>query len=123
MVETQDSRFLHVLEAMMERKSCMQDGRYYFNLYRLPLHKYFRCEVLTSNITSCPEPEASAFDHHEGTLDVTVTKKLYIRSDPQGTPKMVNENVQDIDFGQRGEYLLNFAAEDTAGNQAEELQL
>jgi hypothetical protein len=95
MVGIQVSHFLHAQAQMKGHKLCMQDGKECCpdKTNQLIFCTKTRCEVLTSNITTCPEPEASAFDHHEGSLGVKVTKKLYIRSDPQGSPKMVNIDV------------------------------
>ena len=35
------------------------------------------CEVITSNATSCPEPEPHAYDHHDGALDEQVNRAVW----------------------------------------------
>jgi hypothetical protein len=85
-------------------------------------HKGMMCNVLTDNSTSCPEPSASAYDHHdESHVEVNTTRVLWIASYPGVAPVQVFEKVDDISYNQRGHYILYYDAIDRAGNQAEQL--
>jgi hypothetical protein len=80
-----------------------------------------RCHVLTDTKLTCAEPSATAFDHHDGKLDVTKAITLLLRSLPRENPKAVGESVPDVNYNMRGEYVLRYDAEDSSGNKAENL--
>ena len=73
---------------------------------------YATCEVLRDSEASCPEPEASAHDHHEGEIPVRKTVKLYIKSDAKQQPKLLDQTVPAVSYRQRGEYTLTYDASD-----------
>jgi hypothetical protein len=68
---------------------------------------------------TCPEPTAQAYDHHQGQIDVIKTVHLLMRSDPRQMPVPVDITLADIEYTLRGEYTLRYEAEDSSGNQAE----
>ena len=80
---------------------------------------YATCEVLRDSEASCPEPEASAHDHHEGEIPVRKTVKLYIKSDAKQQPKLLDQTVPAVSYRQRGEYTLTYDASDASGNSAD----
>ena len=82
-----------------------------------PVHYAF-CEVSEDGPESCPEPVASAHDHHDGDIEVITTRRLFVRSDPHKAMVISNELVTTIDYSQRGEYTLLYEASDRAGNKA-----
>jgi hypothetical protein len=79
-----------------------------------------RCEVLVSTSTSCPEPSASAFDHHEGSLDTQKSLKLEVEL-PARAPSPIRAELTttSVDYSVRGEYMFFWDAEDGSGNHAE----
>jgi hypothetical protein len=80
-----------------------------------------QCNVLVDDASTCPEPTASAYDHHDAaSTTVHLDVELYIRSDPHAMPSKVRDNVNAVDYHQRGEFLLSYNAADRAGNKAEE---
>jgi hypothetical protein len=80
------------------------------------------CNVLTSTNATCPLPTASAYDHHdEANVAVTRSTVLYIDSRPHQRPRQVFQSVLDVDYAQRGEFIVYFDAQDRSGNQAEQL--
>ena len=79
------------------------------------------CPVLTSNEATCPEPRATAFDHHDGSLDIKKIVKLLVSSKPGEEPEQANAIVKDVNYQLRGEYVLEYDAEDLAGNRAEQV--
>ena len=85
---------------------------------------YNRCEVQNDTEASCPEPVATAFDHHEGEISEKLTKAiiLVVESNPASKPEPVNRPVQNVSYNQRGEYLFTYSATDSSGNEAEEVQ-
>jgi hypothetical protein len=93
---------------------------------KIPAHQqkasktyYAFCYVNKDNKDSCPEPEASAHDHHDGDLSVTKKVMLVIDSPKHSGPKMVKQIVPHIDYTRRGEYRLIFDAQDKSGNKAD----
>lgn len=81
---------------------------------------YASCNVDTDDEESCPEPTATANDHHEGELPVTQTTRLYIESKKgRGQPQLVDRVVDSVSYHQRGEYTLTYDAKDSSGNEAE----
>jgi hypothetical protein len=80
------------------------------------------CNVLTDTAMTCAKPNATAFDHHEGNqIEVVETVMLYIASWPRYPPVQVFQAVENIDYAQRGEYILYYDAEDSSHNHAEQL--
>jgi hypothetical protein len=80
------------------------------------------CPVTVSNDTTCPPPDATAYDHHdEGAIEVTRTEVMFIESAPQSAPEQVFREIEAIDYGMRGENIVYYDAVDRAGNQAEQL--
>lgn len=91
-----------------------------------------KCNVLTDTAKSCREPRATAFDHHEKDLHVVKQTKLVLSSLPRKLPVPVEEPKEQIDcenrfvdgeeqcvYSLRGEYVLSYDAQDSSGNQAE----
>jgi hypothetical protein len=76
------------------------------------------CPAVTADATSCPEPSASAFDHHDGTL--SVQRALYLVNN-DGTIPSHPEVKQAIEYSIRSEWLLKYNAEDQSGNKAEQI--
>jgi hypothetical protein len=80
-----------------------------------------RCEV-GSNATSCPEPVAKVYDHHEGEISEDIGQEyiLYVKS-AKGVypPVKEDETVASIDYDLRGEYLIEYSASDVSGNDAD----
>ena len=95
------------------------------NLLGITTVRNLRCEVSSSDETNCPEPQVTVVDHHEGDLSdkLRVKRSLCIKSAPQSKPEMVHREVATINYSQRGEYLFTYAATDSSGNEAEEVQL
>jgi len=77
------------------------------------------------NDPGCQEPEATAYDHHDGELAVTTTYTLFVSSAPKqdAVPKAANNYVhpQSIDLTTRGEWIIKYDAQDADGNEAETL--
>jgi len=79
--------------------------------------------------TDCPEPEAQAYDHHEGQLAaVDKAYVLYVESDPGTFPPNKVDRLIDpsdyilgsgVDHNQRGEYLIEYSAVDSSQNAAD----
>ena len=84
-----------------------------------------RCEVTSANEKTCPEPEVNVVDHHEGDLSdaLKVKRTLCIQSPPHKKPQMVNRQISEVNYSERGEYLFTYSAEDGSGNKAEDVQL
>jgi hypothetical protein len=80
---------------------------------------YAFCEVSEDGPESCPEPMATAHDHHDGEIEVMVTRKLFVKSPPHGVATIANTPVSSVDYSQRGEYTLVYEAQDRAGNKAD----
>jgi hypothetical protein len=80
---------------------------------------YAFCYVGKDDANSCPEPEASAHDHHDGDLQVQKKVMLVIDSPPHSGPQMVKKIVSHINYKRRGEYRLIFDAQDKSGNKAD----
>lgn len=80
-----------------------------------------RCHVLTDTKATCPEPSATAFDHHDGSLEVSKAITLLLESLPRQNPKAVGRKVADVNYDMRGEYVLRYDAQDESGNKAENL--
>ena len=79
-----------------------------------------RCEVMVDNENTCPEPKASAFDHHEGNLDVLKTLTLEVVLPARAhQPIRANVIAKSVDYETRGEYMFFWDAVDSSGNQAE----
>jgi hypothetical protein len=78
-----------------------------------------RCEVFSTH-ADCPEPHAVAFDHHEGNLNTPTTDYVqYVESLPQQYPlNKTDVTVSSINRSIRGEYLIEYGAQDTSGNIA-----
>lgn len=72
----------------------------------------------------CKEPQAYAYDHHDGDLTskVSTTYTLFVRSDPQSSPRDVNEVHKALRTDLRGEYVIQYDVVDSNGNQAEQVQ-
>ena len=103
-------------DSLQAPDSCEPDGT---NSYHRSYVKY--CRVLLDTAESCPEPKASAWDHHDGNLDVLKTIKLVITSDPQHLPHKTDKFVDALDYNRRSEYALTYDAEDITGNKAERM--
>jgi hypothetical protein len=90
------------------------------------VEKYSRtCPAgINTDITSCPLPDAHAYDHHDGSL--TVAKKIKIMN-LDGTPcrptaeKPYKCNRNAVNYAHRAEYTIEYDAADSAGNKAEKL--
>jgi len=84
-------------------------------------HVYAKtCHVLDDNSSSCGLPSAQAFDHHSGIVDVIKTVRLVMES-PRGdisAPHRVSETMAAVNYGIRGEYSIEYDAEDGSGNTA-----
>ena len=88
-----------------------------------------RCPVQTSNAQNCPQPSATAWDHHNGKLDVQ--ERLFLidsdNKDTVGTVKLPVEckagskACTGVDFQKRSTYLFKYDAMDKAGNHAEQV--
>lgn len=79
-----------------------------------------RCEVLIANAASCPEPSASAFDHHEGNLDTMRSLKLEVELPARElAPIRADLAISTVDYNTRGEYMFFWDAKDSSGNEAE----
>ena len=68
------------------------------------------CDVLTDDAKSCPEPEAHAFDHHEGVIDVVKHVKAVMISRPKSDPKQVDRTMASLDYDLRASYVLTYDA-------------
>jgi hypothetical protein len=79
---------------------------------------YAFCDVGVDTVETCPEPEATGYDHHDGKIEVIKTVKLFIGSDRGAYPRIANSMVDAIDYSKRGEYTLIYDAQDRAGNAA-----
>merc|ERR1711865_155223 len=94
----------------------------------LPVGSYqdysVRCAAGSMNHKECPSPTASAFDHHEGAIDVTtrifMVNNNVAKSCLGGTPKN-NGVVTEIDYNMRATYLFKYDATDASGNRAEQV--
>jgi hypothetical protein len=64
----------------------------------------------------CPFPVARAYDHQD--KQVSVKTRVFL-VDKDG--KMVNRQVQKVDFSKRSTYLFKYDASDAAGNHAEQV--
>ena len=80
---------------------------------------YASCNVLLDNGVTCPEPEASAHDHHEGAIPIKKTVRLYVESPKQQPAKLVDRVVSAVSYTMRGEYTLTYDAADSSGNAAD----
>jgi hypothetical protein len=103
------------LEALKAPDVCEPDS----DTFHQSFVKY--CNVLVDTEESCPQPKASAWDHHDQGLEVLKTLKLVIISPPQKMPKKADEFVHSLNYNQRSEYALTYDAEDTNGNKAERM--
>jgi len=84
--------------------------------------KGVQCDVLDDDATSCPEPTASAYDHHdEASVPIVKTTVLWIASYPQSAPVQEFKKVPAISYDQRGEFIFYYDAIDRAGNMAEQV--
>jgi hypothetical protein len=79
---------------------------------KVSAHYAKKCQVLTDTKAVCPEPQANAFDHHDGILDVRkeVDLEVLVLSDPHELPRKVNTPVPDVDYQKRGEWMLRYAS-------------
>ena len=82
---------------------------------------YAFCEVGVDDKTTCPEPEASGYDHHDGKVPVTKQVLLFVEGPRHGAPRFVKKPVPALDYHTRGEYTLVYDAMDNAGNRAQTL--
>jgi hypothetical protein len=108
-----------------------------------------KCEVQTATAKSCPEPAASAYDHHDGSsVSVSKAYNYFVVSRKacvnygklgfvagmgnvntvgacrqQEAPANVNiPNAKTFAFyGNRGEFIIKYDAKDRAGNEADQL--
>lgn len=89
-----------------------------------------RCPAAAStNADNCPEPEAKAYDHHNGELDVT--RRVYLvdydnaqTKDGVALPTECTDSSSvctGIDYTKRSIYLIKFDAQDASGNHAEQI--
>jgi len=88
---------------------------------KVSAHYAKKCQVLTDTKAMCPEPQANAFDHHDGILDVRKEVEVLVLSDPHELPRKVNTPVPDVDYQKRGEWMLRYDAADANGNDAEQV--
>jgi hypothetical protein len=72
----------------------------------------------TEAATECPLPQATAFDHHDGSL--TVQQKLFLVRDDSG-PLTTPELRTTMDYTIRSEWIAKYDASDRAGNEAEQI--
>jgi len=81
-----------------------------------------RCAAKATDVTACPSPEASAFDHHDGSLAVT-TKIFLVNDKPanDGAPITAAQEVAQVDYLNRGTYLFKYDARDASNNDAEQV--
>jgi len=82
----------------------------------------------------CDEPSATAYDHHEGDISASITTvwKLFVKSDEGKLPVQQHnerysnaehtDDLTGINRDQRGEYVITYDVEDSAGNRAEQVQ-
>jgi len=90
------------------------------NKYDEKFHRYYAmCTLHTDTFETCPEPSAKAWDHEDGELQVVRSIKLYVKFSGTGH-KIVNQDVDEINFSQRGHYAFTYSVQDTAGNRASE---
>ena len=76
------------------------------------------CTTKASTSVTCPEPHASAYDHHDGELQVT--KSLYLVNNDGVVPPTTPLETA-IDYNLRAQWLLKYDASDRAGNDAEQV--
>jgi len=82
------------------------------------------CAVSQNHLPSdpgCQEPEASAYDHHDGAIDVTTSYTLFVSSGPKENPTPKHSTPSSIDLSVRGEWIIKYDASDKDGNEAETL--
>jgi len=73
--------------------------------------------------TPCAIPQAQAYDHHDGSLDVERTIYL-VNDDGHSVPGGAEEvDYSQINWQDRAEFLVKYSAEDSSGNSAERLFL
>ena len=60
--------------------------------------------------TSCPEPSAHAFDHHEGIIDVDKAVKIVMISRPKQDPQSVDMTMATLNYHLRASYVLTYDA-------------
>ena len=82
---------------------------------------YAFCEVGVDDATSCPEPQATGYDHHDGNVPVDKKVLLFVEAPKHGAPRFVRKQVPQLDYNVRGEYTLVYDAMDHAGNRAQTL--
>jgi hypothetical protein len=69
--------------------------------------------------TPCAIPQAQAYDHHDGSLDVERTIYL-VNDDGHSVPGGAEEvDYSQINWQDRAEFLVKYSAEDSSGNSAE----
>jgi len=73
--------------------------------------------------TPCQEPIASAYDHHEGdiTSSISTVYRLFVKSQPHKNPTKTDKKTPLV-ITQRGEWVITYDVEDSAGNDAEQVQ-
>ena len=98
-----------------DKRSCADMSRVHHKTY------YAMCEVGKDDATSCPEPEASGYDHHEGVIPVTKRVLLFVDGPKHGLPRFRRKILPKLDYNIRGEYTLVYDAHDSSGNKAQTL--
>ena len=90
-----------------DKKSCADMSRVHHTTY------YAICEVGKDDASSCPEPQAEGYDHHEGVIPVTKRVLLFVEGPKHGLPRFRREIVPKLDYNIRGEYTLVYDAHDS----------
>lgn len=80
----------------------------------------------------CQEPRAAAFDHHDGDIShrLTTTYTMFVQSNVKSMPTRPGDSLSSpgteglsaVDFGQRGEFVINYDVSDSTGNDAEQVE-
>jgi hypothetical protein len=116
-------------DTQMAQQHICQDGT--ANVDSWCAHESFVkvCQVLTDTPTSCPEPEASVYDHHdEASVPVQIKRVLErYRAPGSGTVTSPGTEVSNLGvngenfYNMRGIYQIDYNAVDRAGNSAQSL--
>ena len=104
-----------IIRGETDKRSCADMSRVHHKTY------YAMCEVGKDDATSCPEPEASGYDHHEGVIPVTKRVLLFVDGPKHGLPRFRRKILPKLDYNIRGEYTLVYDAHDSSGNKAQTL--
>jgi len=80
------------------------------------------CEIRDeSNEKKCSLPQARAYDHYGGDLNVSTT--IFLVDNNENDESYISQEKSNINWQHRGRYLIYYDAEDKSGNHAEQVVL